>query len=236
MLIEIRDTLLNLLFPRRCPICDEPVKFGKGLICPPCLTRISYLDSPTCLKCGKKLHNEAEYCQDCAARSHSFDRGMALFEYQSIAGAIYRFKYKGRHEYADFFGSEICGKLGEDILRLKPDCLIPVPIHAKRLRTRGYNQATALAKVISERLNIPLNEKIIRRVRPTKPLKNLNLQERQNNLKKAFKIERNDVKLNTIIIIDDIFTTGSTIDAMSEELRRIGVKKVYFVALSIGKY
>jgi ComF family protein len=227
--------VLNLLFPRRCPICDEPVRIGEGLACAACLPRISYLGEPTCLKCGKNSAGDAEFCPDCAERSHHFDRGIALFEYQSIAGAVYRFKYSGRQEYAEFFGAEISQKLADDIRRLKPDCLIPVPIHKKRLRSRGYNQAAELAKVISRHLSIPVDDKLVKRIKVTAPLKNLNLKERQNNLKKAFKIIRNDVKLDRVIIIDDIYTTGSTIDAMAKELRNIGVSKIYFVALSIGK-
>jgi len=76
---------------------------------------------------------------------------------------------------------------------------------------------------------------LIKRVRKTAPMKDLSASERQNNLKRAFKICRNDVKLSTIVIIDDIYTTGSTIDAMSYELRRAGVKHIYFIALSIGR-
>ena len=230
------DLILNLLFPRRCPICDEPVRSGEGLACTTCLSHVAYLADPTCLKCGKKIKDDSEFCEDCAGRSHYFDRGMALFEYKCIADAVFRFKYQGRQEYAEFFGTEISNKLGADILALKPDCFIPVPIHKKRLRNRGYNQATELAKVISRHLQIPMDDKLISRVQETAPLKNLNLKERQNNLKKAFKIISNDVKLKRVIIIDDIFTTGSTIDAMAEELRLVGVSKIYFVALSIGKY
>ena len=86
--------LLDLLFPRRCPLCDEPIKPGKELVCPPCYSRISYLAEPTCLKCGKKIKGTAEFCDDCTSRTHHFDRGIALYEYQSISTAIYRFKYK----------------------------------------------------------------------------------------------------------------------------------------------
>jgi len=227
---------LDLLFPRRCPFCDEPLKPGKELVCPPCRTRISYLTEPTCLKCGKKVKDTVEFCEDCSGRSHHYDRGIALYEYQGLEGAIYRFKYKNRREYAEFFGKEISEKLGVEILRFKPDCLVPVPIHRKRLRSRGYNQAEELARIISGQLKIPYDSKLIKRVQATAPLKNLKLKERQNNLKKAFKINRNDVKLDRIIIIDDIYTTGSTIDAMAKEFRQIGVNKIYFVALSIGNY
>ena len=84
-------------------------------------------------------------------------------------------------------------------------------------------------------MNIPVETKLVKRVRKTAPMKDLSVRERQNNLKRAFKICRNDVKLSTIIIIDDIYTTGSTIDAMCYELRKAGVVKIYYAALAIGK-
>ena len=110
-----------------------------------------------------------------------------------------------------------------------------MPIHTSKRRNRGYNQAEVLAKGLGAILHIPVENGLIRRIRKTAPMKDLSASERQNNLKRAFKICRNDVKLDTIIIIDDIYTTGSTIDAMSYELRRAGVKKIYFAALAIGR-
>jgi ComF family protein len=229
------DLPLDLLFPRRCPVCDEPVRVGEGLACAACRPRLSYLGEHFGLKCGRKLPETSEFCPSCTERGHLFDRGFALYEYPSIAGSVYRFKYKNRQEYAEFFGTEICRHLGREILELAPECLIPVPIHSKRLRSRGYNQAALLARVISRRLAIPLEERLIARVRATAPLKSQNFLERQNNLKKAFNIMQNDVKLKKVMIVDDIFTTGSTIDVMTEELKSVGVREVYFVALSIGR-
>jgi ComF family protein len=229
------DLPLDLLFPRRCPVCDEPVRVGDGLACAACLPRLAYIGEPFCLKCGKVLPEPIEYCTDCTERGHLFERGFALYEYPSIAGSIYRFKYKNRQEYAEFYGAEICRHLGREILTLAPECLIPVPIHKKRLHSRGYNQAALLAAVLSRRLDIPLEDKLIARVRATPPLKRLNLAERQNNLNKAFNIVENDVKLKKVMIVDDIFTTGSTIDVMAKELKRVGVSEVYFVTLAVGK-
>lgn len=124
--------------------------------------------------------------------------------------------------------------LGKRILALHPDALVPVPIHAEKKRQRGYNQAELIAAELGRLLHVPVETKLIKRVQKTKPMKDLSAQERQNNLKRAFKICKNDVKLNTIIIIDDIYTTGSTIDAMAHELRLAGVKYIYFAALAIG--
>lgn len=187
------------------------------------------------MKCGKKLEDaQAEYCGDCMRRRHLFDRGRALCSYRSISDSIYRFKYKGRREYAAYYAACMDRELGEWILHCRPDALIPVPIHASKRRVRGYNQAETLAKELGSRMGIPVETNLVRRVRKTMPMKELSVDERQNNLKRAFKICRNDVKLNTIIIIDDIYTTGSTIDAMSYELRKAGVKRIYFVTLAIG--
>ena len=112
---------------------------------------------------------------------------------------------------------------------------MPVPLHKSRMRKRGYNQARVLAGELSALTGIPVYADWIGRVEKTVPMKDLPAAERQNNLKRAFKILRNDVKLNTIIIIDDIYTTGSTIDAMSRELRNVGVRRIYFITLAIGR-
>ena len=188
------------------------------------------------MKCGKELnHEEAEYCSDCMRHRHLFDRGRAVFAYKSMSDSIYRFKYKGRREYVAYYAECMAGRLGKWILQRRPDALIPVPIHASKLHIRGYNQAEALARELGSILHIPVETDLIKRVRKTSPMKDLSVSERQNNLKRAFKISRNDVKLSTVIIVDDIYTTGSTLDAMSYELRRAGTTRIYFVTLAIGK-
>ncbi len=229
-------TLADLLYPRRCPVCDRPVMPFGSLICAACAKKPVYIKAPYCMKCGKELaEEETEYCGDCMRRRHLFDRGRALFAYKSISDSLYRFKYKGRREYAAYYAACMAERMGDWILRCKPDALVPVPIHASKRRSRGYNQAEVLARELGAILHIPVEAGLISRIRKTAPMKDLSASERQNNLKRAFKICRNDVKLSTIIIIDDIYTTGSTIDAMSCELRRAGVKRIYFAALAIGR-
>ena len=229
-------TITDLLYPRRCPVCDRAVTPFGSLICETCKREPVYIKELCCMKCGKELaKEEEEYCADCRRQRHLFDRGRALFAYKSIADSIYRFKYKGRREYAAYYAECIAGRLGGWIVQCRPDALVPVPIHDSKRRMRGYNQAEVLAKELGRMMNIPVESNLIKRVRKTVPMKDLSAFERQNNLKRAFKICRNDVKLSTIIIIDDIYTTGSTIDAMSYELRKAGVKRIYFVTLAIGK-
>lgn len=225
---------LQLLFPLRCPVCDGIVKpFGEK-VCKECLPRLRLLTSPWCMKCGKKLQDEGELCSDCRKKKHKYIRGRALYEYGSVAPSIYRFKYGKRREYADFFGEEAAYYLQGFIRECKPNALVPVPLHKKRLNKRGYNQAQLLAESLGHHLGIPVRNDLVKRVKNTAPLKQQNPLERQNNLKKAFIIEQNDVKLDTIIIVDDIYTTGSTIDEMAELLLQHGVKQVYYVALACG--
>ncbi len=188
------------------------------------------------MKCGKPLYEmEADYCYDCSVRKHYYIRGAAVFEYQSMAASIYRFKYNGRQEYADFYGISIAQRLGELIKDWKPEALIPVPIHSAKMCIRGYNQAEVIARKLGRETGIPVKCNIIRRCKKTLPQKNLDDAQRQINLKKAFKIYRNDVKLDTIVIIDDIYTTGSTVNAMARELHNAGIKNIYYIALAIGK-
>lgn len=225
--------LLSLLYPGRCPVCDRIAPFGKD-ICPECEGTFRPATQPWCMKCGKKLMTEEEYCADCTRQKHYFLRARSLYEYESVAGAIYRLKYAGRQEYADYFGRKISSYLAEFLKMTEPDALIPVPLHPKRKKKRGYNQATLLAQAVSEYTGIPVYENYVKRVRNTKPLKRQNPRERQNNLKKAFNITQNDVKLKSTIIIDDIYTTGSTVDEIARELKAHGVERIYVITLACG--
>ncbi len=233
---KIFSKIGDLLFPPRCPICDKVVPLWDEGICCECLKNIRYVEPPRCLKCGKHIEEETrEYCTDCEERPHVFKQGRALFYYKDIAKAIYRYKYKGRKAYAKVFGKEMVYYLGDYIKSLEPDAIIPVPLFKRKARRRGYNQATLLARILEKELNIPVEEKFVIRNRNTKPLKLLNPEERLNNLKKAFILMENGVKLKRVIIIDDIYTTGSTIDTMAELLIEWGIEEVYFVTLAIGE-
>ena len=229
------DALKQLLFPRRCPVCDEIVTPQGEKICLACLGKLRPVASPWCVICGKGLSHEGRLCTECSkGRIHAFRRARALYDYPSVAPSIYRLKYEGRREYADFFGEEMARYLGDFIRETKAEGIIPIPLHKKRMRKRGYNQAGVLAKVLGKKLGLPTYENILFRVKNTAPLKEQNYKERQNNLKKAFLVRKNDVKLNTIILIDDIHTTGTTVDEAAMTLMAGGIPNVYVVTLAGG--
>lgn len=234
--MAVKIGLLDLLYPRRCVVCDGITDVPGEFVCEKCRSRIIYIKEPYCMKCGKQLKKEErEYCGDCARVRHKYIQGTALYDYGSMADSIFRFKYAGRMEYAGFYGKELYRKKGRWLSLIQPDALVPVPAHPARKRKRGYNQAELIARELSRCSGIPVNTKLIRRVVRTKPLKNLSSPERQNNLKRAFKMWKNDVKLNTIVIIDDIYTTGSTVDAMARVLNEAGIRRIYFMTLTIGR-
>lgn len=166
---------------------------------------------------------------------HVFTRGFSVFEYRSIAPSVYRFKYRGRQEYAQFYAKETAKRLGKQLKALGIEAVIPVPMYEAKKNKRGYNQAEVFAREISKNLGIKEYEKIIKRISNTRPMKELSARDRRNNLKKAFIIGQNDVKFKCILIIDDIYTTGSTIDEIAHEFRMKGVRDIYFLTLSIGQ-
>ena len=231
----MKDSALNLLFPARCPVCDKPAPFQER-ICPACRKKAVAVNEPVCLKCGKHMADETEeYCKGCRIMTHTFEQGRGLFFYRPMAVSFYRFKYAGRQEYACFYAEEIVKNLGGVIRAWKPDALVPVPVHRTRRRERGYNQAEILAEEIGKRMKLPVARNLLTRVKKTIPQKLLDDAGRQNNLKKAFKIEKNDVKLKRVVLVDDIYTTGSTIDACAAQLKRAGIGKVYFITAAIGR-
>ncbi|MBQ7943575.1 MAG: ComF family protein [Lachnospiraceae bacterium] len=230
------EKIVQLFYPRRCPVCDDAVPMKEGLACEACRKKIRYIREPKCRKCGKELRQEEKIlCADCTNRRHEFDYGIALYDYQSMKESIYRFKYQKRCEYAKFYAQEIWNKYEDEIKRMEADVLIPVPLHKSKLKLRGYNQAELIAKELSKLSGIPCDSKIVYRIRKTVPQKELDVQGRQNNLKKAFNIPSDVVKLNKTIVIDDIYTTGSTIDAVSGGLKQRGIRNVYFITLCIGE-
>ncbi|MBO5341275.1 MAG: ComF family protein [Lachnospiraceae bacterium] len=225
-----------MFFPLHCPVCDSVVVRKKGLICPECISIPRLVEEPRCVCCSKHLQSrEAIRCRDCSGLKRHFERGIALYEYASVHDSIHAFKNMGRADYAHFYGEEMRRELMPTIRGMKADALVPIPLHPGKLNKRGYNQAALLAGEISKGCGVPVREDILKRVRKTEAQKKMNHESRQNNMKKAFHMVKNDVKLKTIILVDDVFTTGSTLEAAAEELKRGGVEKVYFVALAIGK-
>lgn len=195
------------------------------------------MKDPQCLRCGKMLEDaEEEYCEDCRRIPKSFCRGFPAYLYVGgIQKAIYAFKYHNQRDYAAFFAARMHEQVGEAVCRLKVDGLVPVPVHAAKKRKRGYNQAELLAIELGKCWNIPVFTDCLIREKDTAPQKELNDLQRMHNLKNAFKSGTNAVKLNKVLLVDDIYTTGATVEACSRVLTDMGVETVYYTSIAIGK-
>jgi len=194
------------------------------------------LTEPVCSKCGKPIEKiDEEFCDDCNRKKHSFDRGYSLFAYSgNVKESLYKLKYSNRREYGVEYGRLLAKRYGDVLSRWNVDAIIPVPLHKKRLYKRGYNQAELISNGIGEITGIPIMKNFVIREKNTKALKTMNPGQRAANIKNAFKITENKVKLNAIVLVDDIYTTGSTIDELSTVIKQYGVKRVYFLTVATG--
>ena len=234
--IQVSQRLLNLIYPRRCPVCDGITRGYDTLVCTECRGRITFVGDPVCMRCGKPLINESpEYCADCTKRGHLYTRGAAAFVYDSMMkDSISRFKYHNRREYADFYAGELYASSRRLLLQWDADVLIPIPVHKSKRRRRGFNQAELIAERIGKLSGIPVRTDLLIRTKNTLPQKELGDEGRFENLKNAFQAGQNDVDYRKAVLVDDIYTTGSTVDAAASALLGAGVGKVYFLAVCIG--
>ena len=184
------------------------------------------------MRCGRPVSANEEYCEECREEKHFFLSGRFSFSYEQAAQGLYKFKYMNRTKYARAYAGVLCKELDTWIKAVGADALVPVPLHKKRLIKRGYNQAKVLADEISGLTGIPVWDKCVARVKNTAPQKTNDRKHRLNNLKNAFIVRGNVVKLDTVIIVDDIYTTGSTVDSLAEVLIDAGVKRVFFITVT----
>lgn len=231
-----KELLFGIFFPRRCPVCDKLLLYGSD-ICPECEKKVPYIKEPSCKKCGKALSDERkEYCDDCGRKKHYFKQGKAVFSYQKgMKLSMYRFKYANRREYASYYARVAKEQWGDWIKRRGIEAIVPVPMYAGKKRARGYNQAEVFARSLGEQMNLPVETGVIYRVKNTVPQKELNERQRKDNLKGAFQLRVNIVKCSKILLVDDIYTTGSTVDAMAKCFLDAGIEEIYFLSVCIGE-
>ena len=232
--------LLSFLYPPRCPVCGQIPPAGT-LICPGCYSSISFVHSPYCYSCGKPIDSsDQEYCHDCLTHPKSFIRGFSLAVYDSVTKpSMSAIKYKNKRQYLDFYAAETARVYGTLFQGLHFDAILPVPIHPKRKKKRGFNQASLFARLLSDLIRIPVCDSLLLRTVNTLPQKNLNPAKRLRNLQAAFSIAPAYADLplpfQRVLLVDDIYTTGSTMEAVTRLLNEHGVPEVYIFSICIGK-
>ncbi len=192
---------------------------------------------PRCKKCGKPLEQEEEeYCQDCRSRRHYFEQGAGIFPYNQIMReSVMKCKYGGRREYLDYYGQMMVRYGGKYLRRWKPQAVVPRPRHKTPRRPRGFNQSDCLARILGSQFGLPVYSHMLEKVRKTRTQKSLGEKERRRNLQGAFSTGPQFVPLQRVLLVDDVYTTGGTVDAAARCLKKAGVKRVYVLTLCTGK-
>ena len=189
------------------------------------------------MQCGKQIRSmEKEYCYDCLHTHHYYEQGLSLWNHREpVNQSIYQFKYHNQRRYGILYSRELVKNFYKEIDGWHPDVIMPVPLHRARRRKRGYNQAQILADEIGKMMHIPVDSEHLIRIKKTNPQKKLGHDARKKNLKNAFVLKETFRPSETVLLIDDIYTTGNTLDAAAKALKQKGVKNVYFLTISIGQ-
>ena len=234
--MKVLKKLEDMLFPPACALCGDVLANQAAYVCRACKPMIVYPTEPVCLLCGCPISGaENAYCEDCGRMHRSYRKGFPAMMYQyPLDESIAAFKYHNKRYHAEFYADEIIKRHGRAILSLEVEALVPVPIHKKKYEKRGYNQAELLARELGRRLSIPVDTELIYRITNTEPQKTLSPLEREDNLKKAFQCTKNNVNYNCIMLVDDIYTTGATIEACTKLLLEKGISDVYYTSVCIG--
>ncbi len=228
--------LFDLLLPAICPLCSKPL--GPSPLppfCPGCLKEMVPLVSPCCPVCALPYPTENgtdHLCEPCLRTPPPFDRIHALGEYAgSLREAITAFKYRGRIDLDRPLGRQLAGRLREVADPTTFDLVLPVPLHPRKLRERGYNQSLLLAQVLARDLRLPLQRHRLQRQRPTPPQQGLNADQRQANLRQAFALAA-PLTGERVLLVDDVVTTTATARECAQELRSGGAGSVTLAVLA----
>lgn len=234
------EALLDLIYPSNiyCICCNKPIQDTvRFSICPQCMEEIRWAFGKTCAKCGKPLQDwyYPSICTDCTINRHFFERGFTCVFYgEKEKKIVYDIKYNQKA----YIAAKIAEIMKERLksANINPDCILPVPMHKMKLKERGYNQAEILSVYLSELTGIEYKNNILLRIKNTEPMSRLSLSERKNNLRNAFAVEKKEkIKGKRILLVDDVYTTGSTADECSKALLAAGAETVWVLTFASGE-
>jgi len=234
--IALLDPFLSLLYPPRCLVCRA---LGETGLCADCLARVVPVALPSCRTCGQSVAPPGLACPHCRQRRPAYDRARAMGAYEGVLQtAVHHFKYRDRPQLAAPLGLLLAAYArgnAPDLNGLHFDALLPVPMHSVRCRLRGYNQSERLARVVGAELGLPLLVGALVRIRATRPQVGLSGEARRTNLLGAFAVHKPEaVQGKTLLLIDDVVTTGSSLYECSLALKAYGAKAVFALTLAAG--
>ena len=233
------QALLDMIYPRRCLACGISAPDPFRYLCWDCWSDASRIGAPFCELCGDPVAGRVEHgfvCYACSARKPAFDRARSAVRYDGAVGeALRQLKY----EKALWLAPDLARLLRTCVSAEYPECsfdvIVPVPLHHVRRRERGYNQSAVLAAELGRLLGRPVQGRLVRRIRPTATQTNLTARERLSNVKGAFQHKGTERLVDRrVLLVDDVMTTGATVNACAEGLKRGGAASVHVVTAARG--
>lgn len=191
----------------------------------------------TCRICRVKLTENTALCKSCISKIQTYEYGTACCRYEGVLKeALHLFKYKGVHSLINTFSQFIFDFIDKNFVLKDIDIIIPIPLYSTKERERGYNQAYLLSVPISKKYNVPIYTNHLIKKLATRPQSNLNRTQRLNNLKGAFSVKHaHNLQGKIALVVDDVYTTGTTIREACRVLKQAGLKKIKVLALARGQ-
>ncbi len=236
---KLLNKVSDVVYPPhiKCIVCgDDLPQVSRLEICEQCNHIVEYIDyTHCCQKCGSALIGQGQYCFNCKNDVRVFEQGKSVFVYKDdITRLIAGLKYKNKKYLGKAFASFLVEKYKE--AGWSVDCVIPVPLSPARAKWRGYNQSELLAKEFCKQLDLPLRTDILYKIMDTESQASLNLQERKKNLLSSFEVpDKSSVKGKSVLVIDDVMTTGATLNACATALIKAKASKIYVLTIAHGK-
>lgn len=238
---RVWDEVLDVFFPGDCPVCGEPPNREEGYYaCQGCLDQIAWVGGSTCRYCGVGMHAieyEGLVCSNCRRQDYFFERGRCMFVLDDIGkGIVHEIKYHGAKDVLNDIPHWLDRSPGYREF-LEGAHLVPVPLHRRRESKRGYNQSLWIAQALKKDLGgaVEVGD-FMKRVRNTKTQTRLEKKDRQKNMKNAFALKPGVCldSIYKIILIDDVFTTGATLNACAQAWIDAGISRVQIATLGHG--
>lgn len=232
--------ILDTIFPPKCIFCNAILPSGIEIeICPACYQTAPFVRGKTCIQCGQPISGAKDIhkCADCSKKEYYFKQGISVFEYKGmVKKAIIRLKFFGKKRYAVTLGK----LMGQALRKMTNwpiiDLIVYIPLHPKRFRERGYNQARLLADEIGRQLGWRIGQNVIFKTKNATAQSKLTRFQRQKNLKNAFRFNtKTKIKGATVLLVDDVYTTGTTVNECARLLHKAGANEIYVITAAIGK-
>jgi len=236
--------LIDLIYPPRCGVCQTFIWENRAThegeeigFCRDCFNAFEKVTSPLCPLCGRPFSvgsGEDHTCEPCLKKRPHYDIARAPYLYQGpLMTAIHDLKYAKKSHLARSLGPLLASYAETWLGRDDSLLVMPVPLHPNRLRERGFNQSLLLARHVASRIGADLDYLSLRRVRHTQPQTTLTSDERRKNVRRAFGVVGHaSLKERSVLLIDDVATTGSTLSECARALKKAGVKEVYCLVLA----